>query len=100
MIVGTCPEDRGSPIFIRSYGGRYHEDLISAFHADAELLLAQGYEPVGQHYVDGEWSIWRALAATLLLAVFFIGALFWAQMLVQRPVGTLTVTYVRRASAK
>jgi hypothetical protein len=99
MIVGTWPGDGSSPIFIRGYQGRTYEDVIAAFHEDAVLLLDQGFEPAGQHYVDGEWSIWRALAATVLL-MFFIGIFFWAQMLVQRPIGTLTVTYIRRGAAK
>lgn len=98
MNVDTWPADEGSPIFIRGYrGGNSYEALIEAFHADAVLLLSQGYEPSGQHYVEGAWSIWRALAATVLIP-FLVGLLFWAQMLVQRPIGTLTVTYVHRGS--
>jgi hypothetical protein len=73
--------------------------LIESFQADAELLLAQGYEPAGEHYIEGEWSLLRAVIATLLIP-FFIGALLWAQMLVQHPVGTLTVTYVRRTNSR
>jgi hypothetical protein len=96
--IDTWPADGSSPIFIRGYrGGNSYEALIEAFHADAVLLLAQGYEPSGQHYVEGEWSVSRALVATLLIP-FLVGLLFWAQMLVQRPIGTLTVTYVRQGS--
>jgi hypothetical protein len=98
--IDTWPADASSPIFIRGYrGGDSYEALIEAFHADAVLLLSQGYEPAGQHYIDGRWSLWRALGATLLIAVF-VGLLFWAQMLVQRPIGTLTVTYVYRGAKK
>lgn len=97
MNIDTWPADTSSPIFIRGYrGGDSYEALIEAFHTDAVLLLSQGYEPAGQHYIDGRWSLWRALGATLLIPVF-VGLLFWAQMLVQRPIGTLTVTYVRQA---
>jgi hypothetical protein len=100
VLVDTWPTDQGSPIFIRGYrGGNSYEALIEAFHADAVLLRQQGYEPSGQHYVEGEWSVWRALGATLLIPVFFIGLLFWAQMLVNRPIGTLTVTYVYRGAS-
>jgi hypothetical protein len=98
MISGTWPEAGSSPVFIREYGGRKYEELIEAYHRDAVLLLAQGYEPAGQHYIEGQWSVWRALAATVLL-LFFVGILFWAEMLVRRPIGTLTVTYVHRAVA-
>ncbi len=96
MIIGTWPPDGGSPVFIRAYEGRTYEEVIDAFHRDALLLLAQGYEPTGQHYVEGEWSSGRALLATILLAFFLVGLLLWAQMLVHKPVGTLTVTYVHR----
>jgi hypothetical protein len=98
MAIDTWPTDAGGPIFIRGYrGGNSYEALIEAFHADAVLLLKQGYEPSGQHYIEGEWSVGRAVLATFLILVFFIGLLFWAQMLVHRPIGTLTVTYVYRA---
>jgi hypothetical protein len=41
----------------------------------------------------------RAVIATLLMPVM-IGILMWGLLLLERPVGTLTVTYVRRASTK
>lgn len=97
MAIDTWPEEGSSPIFIRGYrDGTSYQDLIEAFHRDAVLLLDQGFTPAGHHYVEGEWSVWRALGATLLIPIFFIGLLFWAQMLVHRPMGTLTVTYVYR----
>jgi hypothetical protein len=95
MAIDTWPAEGGSPVFIRGYRGGTYEELIAAFHGDAVLLLKQGYEPAGQHYVLGEWSLWRALLATLLIPVF-VGIFVWAQMLVQRPIGVLTVTYVHR----
>jgi hypothetical protein len=61
-------------------------------------MLEQGFEPAGQHYVAGEWTVSRAVAATILLP-FLIGFLFWAQMLVHQPIGSLTVTYVHRDRA-
>jgi hypothetical protein len=99
MIAGTWPPDYGSPIFIRTYEGRTYEDLVQAFHDDATLLLAQGYEPTGQHYIEGEWSVFRAVVATVLLP-FLVGIVLWLQMLLWRPVGTLTVTYVRRGTTR
>lgn len=99
MDIDTWPPEGSSPVFIRGYHGDSYEELIGEFHRDAVLLLEQGYEPAGQHYIDGEWGLARAVAATLLIAVFFVGLLFWAQMLVTRPIGTLTVTYVHRGAA-
>ncbi len=98
MISGTWPEAGGSPIFIRGYGGRKYEELIGAYHRDAVLLLAQGYEPAGQHYVEGQWGMaWGLLA--LLLTPILVGLIIWVQILATRPNGTLTVTYVYRAAA-
>jgi hypothetical protein len=92
--IDTWPAEGSSPVFIRGYrDGDTYEALIEAFHRDAVLLLAQGYTPLAQHYVEGRWSLWRAFGATLLVP-FVIGWFIWAQMLVQRPIGTLTVTYV------
>ncbi len=93
MIIGTWPEDYRGPIVIRGYHGETYEELIGAFHEDALLMLGQGFEPASQHYVEGEWAVSRAIAATILLP-FLVGFLFWAQMLVHRPIGSLTVTYV------
>jgi hypothetical protein len=99
MIVGTWPENAGGPIFIRGYHSRAYEDLIAAFYEDAILLLKQGYEPIGQHYVDGQSGWLRPVIATLLIP-FLVGILMWGLLLLERPVGTLTVTYVRRAATK
>ena len=63
------------------------------------MLFAQGYEPTGQHYVEGEWPLAMAVVATLLL-VFVIGAFLWAYLLVKHPSSSLTVTYVHRAVAR
>ncbi len=99
MIAGTWPDVASSPIFIRTYEGGRYEDLIEAFHSDAVLLLAQGYEPAGQHYVEGDWPLAMGLVATLLL-LFVIGAFLWAYLLLRRPTARLTVTYVRRPDAR
>lgn len=96
MAIDTWPAEGSSRVFIRGYRGSTYEGVIEAFHRDATLLLIQGFEPAGQHYVDGEWALWRAVLATLLIP-FLVGILLWAQMLVSHPIGTLTVTYVRRA---
>ena len=93
MISGTWPEEGSSPVFIRGYGGRKYEELIEAYHRGAALLLAQGYEPAGQNYVEGHWGIAWGLVA-LLLTPFLIGLIIWVPLLTTRPTGELTVTYV------
>jgi cytochrome b subunit of formate dehydrogenase len=72
--------------------------MIEAFHRDAVLLLAQGYEPAGQNYVEGQWGIAWGLVA-LLLTPILVGLIIWVPILTTRPTGTLTVTYVYRAAA-
>jgi hypothetical protein len=99
MIVGTCPGDAGGPIFIRGYGGGTYEKLIEAYHRDASLLLDQGYEPTGQHYIEGQWGFVMAFVATVTIPLL-IGVIVWAYLLVKRPIGTLTVTYVYRGKLK
>lgn len=94
-MIDTWPPEGGSPIFIRGYRGKTYEDVIEAFHRDTVLLHLQGYEPAGQHYVEGRWGAGAALVATLLIPVL-IGVFLWLYMLVAPPTGTLTVTYVRR----
>ena len=98
MTIDTWPSEAGSPIFVRGYHGKTYESLIEAFHQDAVLLLQQGYEPAGQHYIDGRWSATAAVIATILIPVFFIGVVLWLYMLASRPTGTLTVTYLHRAA--
>lgn len=98
MVSDTWPEQGSSPVFIRQYDGRKYAELVEAFHRDAVLLLAQGYEPTGQHYVEGQWGIaWGILA--LVLTPFLIGLFIWVPLLTTRPTGTLTVTYVHRTGA-
>ena len=98
MISGTWPEAGSSLVFIREYGGRKYEQLIEAYHRDAVLLLAQGYQPAGQNYVEGQWGIAWGLVA-LLLTPLLVGLIIWVPILTTRPTGTLTVTYVYRAVA-
>jgi hypothetical protein len=99
MIVGTWPGDGGGPVFIRGYEGGTYEQLIEAYHRDASLLLDQGYEPTGQHYIEGQWGFVMALVATVTIPLL-IGLIVWAYLLVKRPIGTLTVTYVYRGTSK
>jgi hypothetical protein len=99
VIVGTWPEDGSNRIYIRGYEGGKYEELIEAFHRDASLLLDQGYEPAGQHYIEGQWGFVMAFVATVTIPLL-IGIVVWAYLLVKRPIGTLTVTYVHRGKAE
>jgi hypothetical protein len=96
VSIDTWPPDAGSPVFVRGYRGKTYEAIIEAFHSDAVLLLQQGYEPTGQHYVDGKWGFATGLLATVTIPLI-VGILVWIWIFTSRPIGTLTVTYVHRA---
>jgi hypothetical protein len=96
VISGSWPEDYRGPIVIRGYQGGTYEQMIAKFHEDALIMLEQGFVPAGQHYVEGSWSIWRGILAAVTIPLL-IGAVMWVQMLLERPIGTLTVTYVHQA---
>ena len=98
MNIDTWPPEGSSPVFIRGYHSRKYEELIEEFHRDAVLLLQQGYLPAGQHYIQGEWGIGWVLFAVLTIT-FLVGILLCFRLLLSRPIGTLTVTYVRRVGA-
>jgi hypothetical protein len=97
VTIDTWPPDGASPIFVRGYHGKTYEALIEAYHDDAVLLLQQGYEPASQHYIEGKWGFALGVVATLTIPLI-VGALVWIQILSSRPIGTLTVTYLRRAA--
>jgi hypothetical protein len=97
-MIDTVPAEGTSSIVVRVYRARKYEALIESFHRDAVLMLSQGFEPAGQHYVEGQWSLAMAIVATILIPIV-IGAFMWAYLLTRRPTGVLSVTYLRRAAA-
>jgi hypothetical protein len=99
MTITTWPpEDRTSPILIRVYSGKSEAALLIDFHRDAELLLAQGFQPAGQHYIEGSWPSWYVAVVTLLCFVVIGFMIAISMLLGPRPTGALAVTYVRRAA--
>lgn len=80
---------------IRSYTGKTQADAVAEFEEDAAQLARAGYFPTGQSWAQGQWGCGAFLIA-LLLCVLLIGILIFIYMLVVKPTGTLTVTYVRR----
>jgi hypothetical protein len=83
-------------ILARVYPGR-HEAAVELFQADAELLTAHGYFPVGQSYAEGRYSDTWVLVATVLVIVG-IGLFMLVYMAAVRPPGNLAVTYELRRS--
>ncbi len=88
-------EDEYGPVVIRSYKGGSHEELLARFTDDAAELGGRGYEPAGQHYVEGSYS-WAEVIVAVLASLLFVGLFLLARMATSRPTGTLTVTYLLR----
>jgi hypothetical protein len=90
-----APTGPDRPIILaRVYPGT-HEAAVELFQADAELLTAVGYFPVGQSYAEGRYSDTIVLLASVLVVVG-IGLLMLIYMAAVRPPGSLAVTYELR----
>jgi hypothetical protein len=107
---------------VRTYSAPSQGQAAAAFIADASTMATYGYEPVNQAWAAA--PIWRRVPIPALLivagylagsaldgmsagysALELLGAAFGGLMgigflLVARPNGTLTVTYVRRAQGR
>jgi hypothetical protein len=95
MLVESWPREGGSAILVRKYEGESEDAMADAFHADAVELASQDYYPAGQHYVDGSWGC-AATVVALVLCLFVIGLPIIGFMILNRPRGSLFVTYVFR----
>ena len=91
----TQPPVALTPTLIRTYKGGQQADAVAAFRVDANELARSGYEPTSQSWAQGQWGC-GAFAVALLLCIVLIGILIFIYMLVVKPEGTLTVTYVRK----
>ncbi len=78
-------------IVVKDYKGR-HFKATHQYKADIGNMAAQGYWPISQCWIPGEWSRWDFFWV-FLLCFIAIGILFYAYMLVGKPVGILSVTY-------
>ena len=79
------------PLIIRSYEGRA-EEAASDFAAEAEVFALHGYLPVSQVWANGAWDSGTVIVS-VILALFAVGLLLLAYMLVASPDGVLTVIY-------
>lgn len=82
-------------VLVRTYVGAKLEDLVRAYWADARDLGDAGYEPVGQTYIEGRWSVWEILVAVLTIPIF-VGVFLLAYLVTTKPTGSLLVTFVLR----
>ncbi len=96
---GLRDEDRGpeatgrwDTFLLRAYRGHEQADAMAAYARDAEVLVTQGYEPVGQSWGEGRWEL-ATFVLALILCLFWVGVLLLVYMAIFRPEGTLLVTY-------
>ena len=95
MSIETWPATDTSPVLVRRYRGRSDDAVIEEFQRDAAQLFGQGWAPVGQTYVPGQWGLCMVIPAILLVLVL-VGILLCLRLLLTRPAGSLIVTYVAR----
>jgi hypothetical protein len=84
----------GQQVIVRTYKGSQSR-AMAAYQNDSAMLAAQGYFPVSQSWVPGEYGCGAFLVA-LLLCFVLVGILVFIYMLIVKPDGTLSVTYELR----
>ena len=87
---GTAPG-----VLVRTYRGRTRAGAAQLSAADADRLAATGYARVSETWMPGSWGFGVVLIGILLFFVL-IGVFVIIYLLLVRPQGTLTVTYVQQ----
>jgi len=87
----------GEEVILRTYWASKPIDAITWFQRDLDNLVEHGYVPATQSWAQGEWGVGSFLIA-LVLTPFGIGVVIFLFLVVVRPVGTLTATFVLRGS--
>ncbi|MEK6720932.1 MAG: hypothetical protein AABZ33_09735 [Chloroflexota bacterium] len=64
---------------------------------EATSLAQQGYTPTSQSWAPGQYGCGAFLGAVLLMFLL-VGILIFIYMLIVKPAGTLTVTYVLQSA--
>jgi hypothetical protein len=82
---------------VKTYRGKQQE-ATAEFQADARKMAAMGYVPANQTWAAGSYGC-GAFIFALLLCFVLVGFLIFIYMLIVKPAGTLTVTYVLSAAA-
>ncbi len=82
---------------VKTYRGK-QEEATAEFQDDAKKMAAMGYVPSNQIWAPGSYGC-GAFILALLLCFILVGFLVFIYMLIVKPAGTLTVTYVLSAAA-
>ncbi len=73
-------------------------DALASFRAESMEMAEEGYYPISQCWLPGEYSYWL-VALAMLLCLITIGIVFVLWMLLAKPRGTLVVNYELSADA-
>jgi hypothetical protein len=83
---------------VRSYKAKRQSDAVLLFMKDASKLDDRGYTPSSQSWAPGQYS-GRDFLFALLLCFLLVGVFVFVYMLLVKPEGSLTVTFVLRSAA-
>ena len=83
---------------VRSYTGDTQTQAALRYAEDAPALAAEGWIPVSQAWVEGEWPTSMYVVATILV-LFIIGIFLLFAMAFFKPKRILLVTYSRPTRA-
>lgn len=84
----------GAEIMVRTYSGADRADAARRYGEDAPVLAGEGWVPITQVWVAGDWSSGQYLLAVILVP-FVIGIGLLILFTVVKPTRTLMVTYQR-----
>ena len=85
----------GEEVILRTYWAKDPAGAIRWYQRDLDVLVEHGYVPSSQCWVPGEWGFGAFLAALLLMPVV-VGFVILMYVLIVKPAGVLTATYVLR----
>lgn len=94
-MTGTAATDSGDRHLVRTYVGYRVADIVESYWKEAQELSRDGYEPTSSVYIAGSWNAVEIFIAVLTIPVI-IGVFLTVRLLVNRPTGSLVVTYSQR----
>jgi hypothetical protein len=69
--------------------------MIESYWRDVESLSDEGYAPTSQVYIEGSWGALDIILAIVTIPLI-VGVFLTVRLLVNRPKGSLVVTYTRQ----
>jgi hypothetical protein len=91
--AGPVPMGRPAT-FTRMYRAPQQAEAMGYFNAEADAIAKEGYAPTAHSWAPGQYTAGQFLVA-LVLCFVVVGFLVFIYMIIVKPPGLLTVTYVR-----